>query len=47
MEQRIIAAKFDLMKIVPARHILETALANGDLQPGGLVIWRAVPGHLP
>ncbi len=32
MEPHIIAAKFDLMKIVPARHILETALANGDLK---------------
>ena len=38
MEQNIFAAKFDLMKIVPARYILETALANGDLQLGGLVV---------
>lgn len=37
MEPHIIAAKFDLMKIVPACHVLETALTNGDLQPGGLV----------
>lgn len=32
------AAKFDLMKIVPARHIVEHALATGELKPGGLVV---------
>lgn len=32
------AAKFDLMKIVPARYILEDALATGKLKPGGLVV---------
>lgn len=38
MQPNLFAVKFDLMKIVPARHILETALQNGDLQPGGLVV---------
>ena len=34
----LIAVKFDLMKIVPARYILEDALARGVLQKGGLVL---------
>jgi S-sulfo-L-cysteine synthase (3-phospho-L-serine-dependent) len=38
MQPNLFAAKFDLMKIVPARYILETALKNGELQPGGLVV---------
>ena len=38
LQPQLYAVKFDLMKIVPARYILETALANGDLQPGGLVV---------
>lgn len=32
------AAQFDLMKIVPARHILTQAMARGELAPGGLVV---------
>lgn len=38
LSPRLYAAQFDLMKIVPARYILETALANGELEPGGLVV---------
>ena len=38
MQPNLFAAKFDLMKIVPARFILEQALATGALQPGGLVV---------
>lgn len=32
------AAKFDLMKIVPARYIVEQALKSGELKPDGLVV---------
>jgi cysteine synthase len=38
MQPNLFALQFDLMKIVPARFILETALKNGELQPGGLVV---------
>ncbi len=32
------ALQFDLMKIVPARYILENALRTGQLEPGALVV---------
>ncbi len=38
MQSNLFALQFDLMKIVPARFILETALKTGELQPGGLVV---------
>jgi S-sulfo-L-cysteine synthase (3-phospho-L-serine-dependent) len=38
MQERLFALQFDLMKIVPARFILETALQTGELAPGGLVV---------
>ena len=38
LEPNLFAAKFDLMKIIPARYILEKALKNGELRPGGLVM---------
>ena len=38
LQPNLYAAKFDLMKIVPARHIVEQALATGELAPGGLVV---------
>lgn len=34
----LVAAQFDLMKIVPARHILQRALDTGRLKAGGLVV---------
>ncbi|TIO38029.1 MAG: pyridoxal-5'-phosphate-dependent protein subunit beta, partial [Mesorhizobium sp.] len=34
----LVAAKFDLMKFTPAKHILDTALASGQLRAGGHVI---------
>ena len=36
--EHLYAVRFDLMKIVPARFILEEALASGALEPGGLVV---------
>lgn len=38
LEPNLHALQFDLMKIVPARFILETAVRTGALQKGGLVI---------
>ena len=38
LQPNMFALQFDLMKIVPARFILETALKTGELQPGGLVV---------
>jgi hypothetical protein len=38
MQPNIFAAQFDLMKIVPARFILENALETGLLKEGGLVV---------
>ncbi len=38
MQPNLFAAQFDLMKIVPARFILENALATGLLKEGGLVV---------
>lgn len=38
MQPNLFALQFDLMKIVPARFILETALKTGELRPGGLVV---------
>jgi len=38
LSPNLVAAQFDLMKIVPARYILEHALATGALPPGGLVV---------
>ncbi len=38
MRPDIYALQFDLMKIVPARHILQRALESGALAPGGLVV---------
>ncbi len=38
MQPDIFALQFDLMKIVPARFILENALATGELKKGGLVV---------
>lgn len=38
LQSNLFALQFDLMKIVPARFILETALRTGELQPGGLVV---------
>lgn len=38
LQPNLHAAKFDLMKIVPARYIVEQALKSGKLQPGGLVV---------
>lgn len=38
LDQEMFALKFDLMKIVPARYILENALETGQLRPGGLVV---------
>ncbi|WP_375779131.1 pyridoxal-phosphate dependent enzyme [Bradyrhizobium sp. ma5] len=34
----LVAAKFELMKFAPAKYILDIALANGQLRPGGHVI---------
>jgi cysteine synthase len=38
LQENLFALQFDLMKIVPARFILETAVRTGALQRGGLVI---------
>lgn len=38
LQPNLVAAQFDLMKIVPARFILENALETGLLQEGGLVV---------
>lgn len=38
MQSNLFALQFDLMKIVPARFILETALQTGELKEGGLVV---------
>lgn len=38
LDQHMFALRFDLMKIVPARFILEHALQTGQLEPGGLVV---------
>ena len=38
MQSNLFALQFDLMKIVPARFILETALKTGELKEGGLVV---------
>lgn len=38
MQANLFALQFDLMKIVPARFILETALKTGELKEGGLVV---------
>ncbi len=38
MRPNLFAAQFDLMKIVPARFILENALETGALKAGGLVV---------
>lgn len=38
MQPNLFAMQFDLMKIVPARFILETALKTGELKKGGLVV---------
>ena len=38
MQANLFAAQFDLMKIVPARFILENALETGALKEGGLVV---------
>lgn len=38
LRPNLFAAKFDLMKIVPARYIVEQALESGRLEPGGLVV---------
>lgn len=38
LQSNLYAAKFDLMKIVPARYIIEQALKSGQLEPGGLVV---------
>ncbi len=38
MQQSLFALQFDLMKIVPARFILEAAMERGVLKPGGLVV---------
>lgn len=38
LRPHLFAVKFDLMKIVPARFILENALKTGELEPGGLVV---------
>ncbi len=38
MQPNLVAAQFDLMKIVPARFILENALETGALKEGGLVV---------
>lgn len=38
LRPNLIAVRFDLMKIVPARFILEDALRSGALAPGGLVV---------
>jgi cysteine synthase A len=38
LQPNLYAAKFDLMKIVPARYIVEQALKSGALKPGGLVV---------
>ncbi|MBL8481078.1 MAG: pyridoxal-phosphate dependent enzyme [Rhodocyclaceae bacterium] len=38
MQNNVFALQFDLMKIVPARYILETALKTGALKPGGMVV---------
>ncbi|WP_199202949.1 pyridoxal-phosphate dependent enzyme [Mesorhizobium sp. L-2-11] len=38
VSHNLLAAKFDLMKFTPAKHILDTALANGHLSAGGHVV---------
>ncbi|MCX6049609.1 MAG: pyridoxal-phosphate dependent enzyme [Chloroflexi bacterium] len=38
LQSNLVAAQFDLMKIVPARFILENALKTGLLKEGGLVV---------
>ena len=38
IQPQIFALKFDLMKIIPARFILENALQSGALKEGGLVV---------
>lgn len=38
LQSNLHAVKFDLMKIVPARYIVEQALKSGELKPGGVVV---------
>ncbi|MCZ4093713.1 pyridoxal-phosphate dependent enzyme [Ensifer psoraleae] len=38
LAHNLVAAKFDLMKFTPAKHILDAALASGQLRAGGRVI---------
>lgn len=38
LERNLFALQFDLMKIVPARYILENALETGQIKVGGLVV---------
>lgn len=38
LQSNLFALQFDLMKIVPARFILETAMKTGQLEKGGLVV---------
>lgn len=38
LSPNLVAAQFDLMKIVPARYILQNALDTGRLKRGGLVV---------
>ncbi|MES0213363.1 pyridoxal-phosphate dependent enzyme [Mesorhizobium sp. M0028] len=38
LAHNLVAAKFELMKFTPAKHILDDALASGHLRPGGHVI---------
>lgn len=38
VSHNIVAAKFDLMKFTPAKHILDTALATGQLRADGHVV---------
>ncbi|MER9638833.1 pyridoxal-phosphate dependent enzyme [Mesorhizobium sp. M0228] len=38
VSHNLVAAKFDLMKFTPAKHILDAALASGQLRAGGHVI---------
>ncbi|MDU0294211.1 pyridoxal-phosphate dependent enzyme [Saccharothrix longispora] len=38
LTDNLVAASFTLMKLVPARHILRTAAARGDIGPGTVVV---------
>ncbi len=38
LEENLYAAKCEVMKLIPAEYIIEPALCDGQLQPGGTAV---------